>query len=361
MRVQSKKSRFQYEYAVRLEKTNIPPTWKGGQAGVEWFRGFMRRHPRLSMRLPEATSLARASAFNRSNVNAFFNNYEQVIKSHFPNFNAAQIWNIDEMGLTTAHTPNRVISRRGRKQVGRITSTERGQTVSMALAISASGIRAPPYLIFPRARFHEHFLNNGPPICWGEASPSGFMNSETFLDFIQKFQGFVRCSPENPILLILDNHGSHRTFDVLKFCRENGIHVLSFPPHTSHRLQPLDVAVFGPVQNACNQLCEDWVTTHPGRVMQIFDLPPVFRRGLELGAGEVNITSGFRASGVWPFDRQIFTDIDFLPSKTTDRPLPENLPDVNIDLPESLNDEELELRINDYLRDVPNDHEMDAQ
>lgn len=109
------------------------------------------------------------------------------------------------MGLTTVHTPNRVVSRRGRKQCGRKTTGERGNIVSMALAVSASGIRAPPYLIFPRARFHDHFLLNGPTVCWGGATPSGFMNGENFLNFITEFQEFTRCTPKNPILLLMDN------------------------------------------------------------------------------------------------------------------------------------------------------------
>lgn len=303
-----------YEFALKLKKKNIPPSWlKHKRAGIDWFRGFMRRHQKLSMRLPEATSVARATAFNRHNVSLFFDNYHKIIQK-FPNFNATHIWNIDEMGLTTVHKPNRVVSRKGYRQCGRMTSGERGNIVSMALAVNATGNRAPPYLIFPRSRFHDHFLNNGPSICWGGANSSGFMNSENFLNYIQKFQEFTRCTPENPILLFMDNLEAHRTFEVLEFCRNNGIHALSFPPHTSHRLQPLDVSVFGPLQRACNTLCEDWVTSHPGRVMQVFDLPPIFKRGLELAAGESNVTSGFRKTGIWPLDRQIFQDIDFLPS-----------------------------------------------
>ncbi|XP_043474300.1 MFS-type transporter clz9-like [Leptopilina heterotoma] len=311
-----------YQFSKKLNK-KIPISWEKNKiAGRDWFKNFMQRHKKLSMRKPEATSLARASAFNKTNVNLFFDLYEKV--SEKITFEPQNIWNLDETGLTTVHKPDRVVSRCGRKQVGQITSTERGTLVSMCLAINAAGGKAPPYLIFPRVRFQPHFLNGGPDPCWGGANPSGFMNSEHFLQFLTKFQAFTRCTVENPILMLLDNHVSHRSLNVLKFCRENGIHFLSFPLHCSHRMQPLDVCVFGPFKKAANQLCKDWMRTNPSRVMQIYDLPAIFAQALLLSATEGYIKSAFRTPGIWPLNRQIFQDIDFLPSNVTDRPNPEN-------------------------------------
>lgn len=40
-------------------------------AGVDWFRGFMKRNA-LSIRTPEATSLARQAGFNRPAIEGFF-------------------------------------------------------------------------------------------------------------------------------------------------------------------------------------------------------------------------------------------------------------------------------------------------
>ena len=52
-------------------------------------------------------------------------------------------------------------------------------------------------------------INGGPPGCVGVANPSGWMNIATFLEWIKHFIQNVKCSPTNPVLLLLDNYESH--------------------------------------------------------------------------------------------------------------------------------------------------------
>ena len=42
-------------------------------AGKEWFAAFMKRNPEIMVRLPEETSINRATAFNKIAVRKFFN------------------------------------------------------------------------------------------------------------------------------------------------------------------------------------------------------------------------------------------------------------------------------------------------
>lgn len=50
-----------------------------------------------------------------------------------------------------------------------------------------------------------------------------------------------------------------------------------------------------------------------------------------------NITSGFKVSGVWPFDRHAFDDEGYLASSVTDRPLPVPSNDLSVNpLPSAL-------------------------
>lgn len=51
-------------------------------AGEEWFRSFMNRNPSLSVRVAQATSLSRATSFNKTNVKAFYDNLQIVMDRH---------------------------------------------------------------------------------------------------------------------------------------------------------------------------------------------------------------------------------------------------------------------------------------
>jgi hypothetical protein len=85
--------------------------------------------------------------------------------------------NTDETGVTTVQTPDRVIARRGCKQIGKLVSAEHGKLLTSALAGSARGNIVPPFFIFPRVNFRAHFLNGAPAGSEGDANPTGWMNT----------------------------------------------------------------------------------------------------------------------------------------------------------------------------------------
>ena len=60
-------------------------------------------------------------------------------------------------------------------------------------------------------------------------------------------------SKASPVLLILDGHTTHtKSLATIDYARENGIVILSLPPHTSHKLQPLNRSFFKPLKAAYN-------------------------------------------------------------------------------------------------------------
>ncbi|XP_065670384.1 uncharacterized protein LOC136088982 [Hydra vulgaris] len=191
----------------------------------------------------------------------------------------------------------------------------------MALAVSAIGNSIPPYFIFPRVNFKSHFICDGPIGCDGSAHSSGWMTETNFLKYIKHFSIHARCSNDRPCLVLIDNHSSHLDAAVLDFCKENGITFLSFPAHCSHKLQPLDRSVYGPFEKFVNSACDAWVTVNK-QTMTIYDIPGIVKAALPNAITPRNIISGFQATGIYPFNRDIFPESDFLPSYLTDRPDP---------------------------------------
>ena len=90
----------------------------------------------------------------------------------------------------------------------------------------------------------------------------------------------IRCSTDHQILLILDNHESHVSFPAVEKAKENGIVLLTIPPHTSHRLQPLDVSVYGPLKTGYNKALDAWMREKPGRTATIYDIPGLIKNSI---------------------------------------------------------------------------------
>ena len=310
-----------YDCAM-VHKIAVPDSWLiNKQAGEDWFSNFMKRNPDLSIRSPEPTSLSRATSFNRANVQTFFEKLGRVIDRD--SIEPGDIWNCDETGITTVQRPRNVVAPKGVKQIGQLTSAERGSHITMCAAVNALGNSMPPMFVFPRVNYHDHFVRDGPAGCIGASHPSGWMTAPNFVKFLNHFIHHAKPSVDRKAVLLLDNHISHISVEALNLAKENGVVMLSFPPHCSHKLQPLDRTVFGPLKKLVNSAQDSWMRNHPGRSMTIYDIPSQIRYSWPLAATPKNIISGFRVAVIFPYNDNIFDDHDFAPCSVTDRPAPQ--------------------------------------
>lgn len=301
--------RLAFEFAQKIN-VNVPQSWTAkGTAGSDWFESFRNRHG-LVLRVPQQISANRITAFNKNTVNDFFEKLKDVMTS--TSYGPNRIWNMDETGFSTVPPkPKKIVTSKGSKSVGKFASQERGTNVTMALAINAAGQHIPPFYLFPRKNMRADFMSHATPNAVVYANGSGWMTKEDFVKFMRHFINFSLASDKSPTLLILDNHTSHLSIEAIDLAVNNGIVMLSLPPHCSHRMQPLDVSVFGPLKSFYKSQCDAWCMGHGGKVIEIQHIPEIVDKCLDLAVTAKNLKSGFKATGIYPPNPDIFTDEDF--------------------------------------------------
>lgn len=161
---------------------------------------------------------------------------------------------------------------------------------------------------------------------------------------MQRFQKHVVSSTPSPTLLILDNYSSHISIDPVLYCRQNGIHLLSLLPHSSHKMQPLDKCFFKPLKEYFSQMCDKWLLNHLGRVITQHQVAELFRQAYDKAVTVRIAINVCKSCGIYPINKHIFSEEDFLPSFVTDQSVPtenrKNDVDSSAVLDESNNDSE---------------------
>src|SRR5258708_4613333 len=150
-------------------------------------------------------------------------------------------------------------------------------------------------------------------------SDNGWIDNEHCLEWIS--QSFIpqtaACNTTGkPILLIWDGHRSHCTSILLLKAYEHDILILRLLPHCTHKLQPLDVRVFGLLQAKFADVTDEFVGKHYCRIHKS-DFVSVYMKAQEKAISSELIKSAFRHCGIHPLNVDIFDTESFAPNQAT--------------------------------------------
>ena len=98
--------------------------------------------------------------------------------------------------------------------------------------------------------------------------------------------------------------GSHFSQSVVEATLENDIKFITLPPNATHFCQPLDVAVFRGLKESWRKILSKWrMESRVHGAIPKENLPTLLSRLINKLVPE-NLVSGFRATGLYPRDRQ---------------------------------------------------------
>ncbi|CAH1964860.1 unnamed protein product [Acanthoscelides obtectus] len=130
---------------------------------------------------------------------------------------------------------------------------------------------------------------------------SGWIQMDSFLHWFRKqFLPNVKSSKDDPVVLVLGGHYSHtRNLELLEVARGNGVHIISLPPHCTHKMQSLDKAFMSPLKTYYAQVIENWLRQNSSRVVTHYQVGRLFGEAYNQAATVATATNGFRSTGTF--------------------------------------------------------------
>ena len=185
-----------------------PNPFRDGVPGDDWWRLFMKRHPELTKRKPQALQMVRAKAATPEVIDRWFN---QCLKPTLDTLKIGDkpkcIYNVDESGFPLSGRPAHVICKRGMKSLQSIIGGSGRKNITVQVCVGADGTLLPPYIVCTGKHLMANCTNGGPLGTRYAVSHNGWMTTPACIDWFRNL--FIPPLPEErPILLILDGHSS---------------------------------------------------------------------------------------------------------------------------------------------------------
>jgi len=137
----------------------------------------------------------------------------------------------DETGFPLQTKSGKVLTAKVDKACYHLTSSSKTQ-ITVMMCICADGSVLPPYVLFPGKCVRGALVIDLPPKSESYATESGWMNQNAFFHWLKNV--FVASLPpateRGCVILLLDGHSSHQSYDTSVFCKKTRLFCLVYRP-----------------------------------------------------------------------------------------------------------------------------------
>jgi hypothetical protein len=238
---------------MKLEKL-IQYLPKSEYPSVGWLKPFCASIKIVILK-PQAIEIVRRYYCNAPVITPFFSEFSLLL-----NRDPLLIWNADETQLN-AKKRFEVLTEKGVLPL--VTAQAKFPHLTGMIAVSAAGNTIRPLIILKSLKSLKS-LTKFSHQCFFASSDSGWITKDLFaffaLIFISEISRYRMTLPESirndTILLIVDGHKSRLSYEASVIFDIFNIDLLILPAHSSHLLQPIDVAVTGPLKGEFRRILD---------------------------------------------------------------------------------------------------------
>jgi predicted Fe-Mo cluster-binding NifX family protein len=269
--------------------------------GRNWAKALEKRNPELKARRVKALDWNRHERNIYEKITDWFIKIGPVVED--PIIRPENVWNFDETGVILSKLGSvKVLV--GKDDMRDYRGAREKRTMVTAIeCISSEGGYLTPMIIWPATTHRSNWTTFSTPGWQYACSESGYTDSKISLEWLKRIfdpQTKERANGR-PRVLISDGFATHETLEILEYCFGNNIIPCRLPSHTSHKLQPCDVAVFAPLKAAYRDQVE---ILERGGVNTIDKqhFTALYSPAREKAFTSKNIKAGFAATGLFPFN-----------------------------------------------------------
>jgi hypothetical protein len=268
---------------------------------------FFKRHPKLTVSKNGALDWNRYDIYDK--VVVWFDVIGKVLQN--PTVLQQNVYNMDETGimLSKLNSVKVVVSKENNR--GYRGARVKRTTVTAIECVSADGRYLNPMIIWPAAGHRANWVTHPTPGWYYAYSDTGYTDSFLSLQWLKLVfdpQTKERAN-HKPRVLINDGFGTHETVEILQFCFDNNIVLCRLPSHTSHKLQPCDISVFGPLKSAYRDQVERLERGCVGTISKEH-FTSMYSPARKQVFTPRNIRSGWAKAGLFPFNPdKVLSDI----------------------------------------------------
>jgi pyruvate/2-oxoglutarate dehydrogenase complex dihydrolipoamide acyltransferase (E2) component len=307
------------QFAVEIQLRKPQPAGGLPPIGEHWHQKLLNRHTELKHVVVRGLDRTRASTVLKREI---FTDYFELYSSLQRQYGVLpqDTYNMDEKGFAMGQIQQtRAIVPATEKELFLRQDGNR-EWVSVIETISAAGESLSSYIIFKavyqQSSWYTKLDSQTSKIA---TSPKGWTDNHLGLLWLREHFEVETAKRQlgEYRLLLLDGHESHCTLEFIEFCSEKKIILLVLPPHTTHLLQPLDVAIFQPLAKYySNEVVDHSHEKHYWLDKE--DFIEYYQNARKKALRESNILSAWRTTGLLPFNPQIV--LDKLPNRLTTPP-----------------------------------------